>query len=87
MHTMANDLCSVVMPSEKNIILELNQYLQSAKVSPMIYAGLESLIKIVDECENNPEKSSSTKVAEHIPCGHSLFSIGTFDGVENEHDV
>ena len=36
----------------------------------IIYAALESLIKNTDGCANNPEKSSSTKIGEYIPCGY-----------------
>ena len=40
----------------------------------MIYATLARLIKKIDECENNPENSSMTKVSEHIL---SNFSMST----------
>ena len=33
----------------------------------IIYADIESLIKKTDGCANNPEKSSTTKITEHIP--------------------
>ena len=69
------------------MIVELNQYLQSAEVSSIIYADLEPLIKKVDGSENNPEKPSPTEVAGHIPGGYSLSSIWIFDGVENKHKV
>ena len=26
----------------------------------------------MDRCKNNPEKSSTTKVGEHVPCGYSM---------------
>ena len=81
------DLSGVVIPFKENVILELNQYLQSAEVSSIIYADLEPLIKKVDGCENNPEKPSPTEVAGHIPSGYSLSSIWIFDGVENKHNV
>ena len=35
----------------------------------IIYADITSLIKKIDGCANNPEKSSTTKLDEHIPCG------------------
>ena len=53
----------------------------------VIYADLESLIKKVEGSENNPEKSITTKVCEHIPCRHSMSTIWTFDDIENKHDV
>ena len=36
------------MPSEKNNILELNQYMKSDKMPYLIYADIESLIKKID---------------------------------------
>ena len=34
----------------------------------MVYADLESFIKKMDGYKNNPEKSCTTKVGEHILC-------------------
>ena len=51
------------------------------------YANLESLIKKVDGCVNNPEKSSTTKIEEHIPCGYSCFKIWAFNDVETKHKI
>ena len=55
------DFCRIVMPSEKNNILEFNQYMKSDKIAYIIYADIESLIRKIDGCANNPEKSSTTK--------------------------
>ena len=49
------------MPSEKDNILKFNLYMKSDKMPFIIYADLESLIKKIDGCPNNPEKSSRTK--------------------------
>ena len=38
------DFCGFVMPSEKDNILEFNQYMKSDKMSNIIYADIESLI-------------------------------------------
>ena len=46
-----------------------------------------SLIKKVVGCKNNPKKSSTKKLVEQIPCGYSMSTVWTFDGIENEHDV
>ena len=35
----------------------------------------------------NFEKSSTTEVCEHVPCGCSMSTIWTLDGIENKHDV
>ena len=44
-------------------------------MSCIIYADIESLIRKIDECANNPENSWTTKVDEYIPCGYSMSSI------------
>ena len=33
------------------------------------------------------DKSSATKVREHIPCGYSMSMIWTFGDIENKHNV
>ena len=42
------------MPSEKNDILQFNQYMKSDKMPWIIYADIESLIQKIDGCANNP---------------------------------
>ena len=66
------DFCGIVMPSEKDNIFEFNQYMKSDKMPYIIHADIESLIKKIDGCANNPENSSTTKIGEHIPCGYSM---------------
>ena len=51
----------------------------------IIYAYIESLIKKIDGCRNNPENSSTTKIGEHIPCGYSMSALWTFYNMENKH--
>ena len=75
------------MPSEKDNILEFNQYMKSDKMPYIIYADIESLIKEIDGCANNPESSSTRKIFEHIPCGYSMSTIWAFDNIENKHTM
>ena len=63
------------MPSKKDNMLELNQYVKSSKIPYIIYADIESLIRKIYECTNNPENSSTTKIGDHIPCGYSMSTI------------
>ena len=63
------------MQSRKDNILKLNQYMKSDKISYIIYADIESLIKKMMNVQNNPEKSPAKKVGEHIPCGYSMSTI------------
>ena len=57
------------MPSEKDSILEFNQYMKSDKMPYIIYAYVESLIKKIDGCANNPQNSAKAKIGEYVPCG------------------
>ena len=45
------------------------------------------MIRKLDGCKSNLEKSSTTKAGEHIPCGYSMSTTWTLDGIENKHDV
>ena len=81
------DFCGTVMLSQKDNILQLSQNMKSEKMLYMIYADLESLIKKVDGCANNPQKSSTTKMGKHIPCGYLTSTICAFDHIENKHTL
>ena len=65
------------MPAQDAKTLEFNECLKSDKMPYIINADLESMIKRIDECKNNPEKSSVTKIGEHIPCGYSIYTMYT----------
>ena len=43
--------------------------------------------KKLDECTNNPENSSTTKIGEHILCGYSVSIISKFDDMEKKHTL
>ena len=75
------------MPSEDTKILEFNQYQKSDKTTFIIYADLESLIEKIGVCKNNPKKSSTTKISEHIPSGFSMSTILSVKDIEKKHDV
>ena len=60
------DLSGIVVPSEKDNILEMNQYINSDKMPYIIYADIESLITKIDGCAINPESSSTTKLSKRI---------------------
>ena len=60
--------CGTVLLSPKDNILKFDQYLISRKTACISYAYLESLIKTIDKCQDYPERSSTTKIGEDIPC-------------------
>ena len=51
------DFCGIEMPTKKDNIMEFNQYMNSDKMSYIIYADMESLIKKIHVCANNQENS------------------------------
>ena len=73
------------MLSEKDNILKFNQYMKSDKMPYIIHTKIESLLKRIDRCADNPENSSTTKVREHIPCGYLMSTIWVFNNIENKH--
>ena len=57
---------------------ECDQYQRFHKALFIIYSDLECLIGKIDECKNNPQNSSTTKVCEHIPAVFSMSTISSF---------
>ena len=49
-----------------------------------IYADLECLLKKMSTCQNNPNKSSTTKINKHTPSGYSIFTHCSFDESKNK---
>ena len=78
------DFRRIVMPKERKKTLELNQYMKSYKMPFIIYADTESLIRKIDRCPNNPEKPSTMKIGQNIPCGYSMSTIWGFDHIGNK---
>ena len=68
------DFCNVVYA----------QYCKSDKISFIIYVDLEPLMGKIDGCKNDPEKSSTTKVSEHITSGFSMSTTSSFKAIENK---
>ena len=50
----------------------------------IIYTDLEYVIQKIDGYENNPGKSSTRKIGQHIPCGYSMSTIWRFDHIEDK---
>ena len=53
----------------------------------MFYAYLESLIRKIDGCSKNRERSSTKKIGEHIPCKYSMSTISALDNIQNKHTL
>ena len=74
-----HDYCYVEIPKEDNKILKYNHGEKFMKVPFIIYADVESLIEKMKTCQNNPTKSSATKINKNTPSGYSLFTHCSFD--------
>ena len=66
-----HDYCYVKMSNEYEKILKYKPGEKSLKVLFVIYADLECLLKKIDSCQNDPEKSYTKEKAEHTPSGYS----------------
>ena len=72
------------MPEEDNEIPEYILGEKSLRVPFIIYADLECLLKKINTCSNNPDKSYTEKKAVHKPSGYSLVTCCSFDKSKNE---
>ena len=50
----------------------------------VIYADLECLLEKMSTCQNNPNKSSTTKINKHTSSGYSIFTSCSFDESKNK---
>ena len=80
--------CYIEMPKKYDHILKHNHREKSLmfKFPFNVYAALECLLKKIDTCHNNPEKSSTTKKNKHQPSGYSLFTHCSFDATKTKLD-
>ena len=77
-----HDSCHMEMP--KQVILKHNPGEKSLKAPFTIYLDLECILKKVQSCQNNPEKSYTEKIARHEPSGWSMFKKCSFNKKENK---
>ena len=61
--------------------------MKSDKMQYFIYSDVEYLIREINRRENNPEKSSTMKISQHIPCRYFILTVGEFDLLENKHTL
>ena len=56
------------------------------KLLTNIYADLEFLLEKMNTCQNNPKKSSTTKINKHASSSYSMFTHCSFDTTKNNFD-
>ena len=67
------DYCYIVIP-KKGPSLKYHPGVKSMKNPFVICADIESLLRKMDTCTNNPSKSLSTQINKHEMCGYSLVT-------------
>ena len=72
------------MPIKGNNTIKYNHGEKSIKIPFTIYADLECLLEKMSTCQNDPNKSSTTKINKHTPSGYSIFTNCSFDESKNK---
>ena len=75
-----NESIKTNMPPQ-NTYLRFKNFLYSEKAPFAVYADFESLIKPLDNCDPDPNKSYTKKYQKHEPISFSYYILCSIDGV------
>ena len=75
-----NECVKIVMP-QPGTYLRFKNFLHSEKAPFAVYADFESLIKPMDNCDPDPNKSYTKKYQKHKPISFSYYINSSIDGV------
>ena len=75
-----NESVNIIMP-QQGTYLRFKNFLHSEKTPFAIYADFESLIKPMDNCSPDPNKSYTKKYQKHKPISFSYYISSSIDGV------
>ena len=75
-----NESVKILMP-QQGTFLRFKNFLHSEKAPFAIYADFESLIKPMDNCDPDPNKSNTKKYQKHEPISFSYYINSSIDGV------
>ena len=79
-----HDYCHVEMTIKGNNTIKYYHGEKSIKIPFTIYADLECLLEKMSTCQNNSNKSSTSKINKHTPSGYSIFTHCSFDESKNK---
>ena len=71
---------------EKDTFIKYHPGVKSMRSRYVVYADIESLLRKVDTCINDPSKSSTTKINKHEMCSYSFVTHSSFDEKRNKID-
>ena len=75
-----NECVKIVMP-QQGTFLRFKNFLHSEKAPFAVYADFESLIKPMDNCDPDPNKSYTKKYQKHEPISFSYYILCSIYGV------
>ena len=75
-----NESVKTLMP-QQGTYLRFKNFLHSEKAPFVVYADFESLIKPMDNCNPDPNKSYTKKYQKHEPISFSYYINSSIDGV------
>ena len=75
-----NESVKILMP-QQGTFLRFKNFLHSEKAPFAVYADFESLIKPMDICDPDPNKSYTKKYQKHKPISFSYYISSSIDGV------
>ena len=75
-----NESVQIIMP-QQGTFLRFKNFLHFEKAPFAIYADFESLIKPMDNCDPDPNKSYTKKYQKHKPISFSYYISSSIDGV------
>ena len=70
-----HDLCEINLPKNNKNIKEHKYGLKSLKMNDTIYVDLECLLVKQNTCSNDPNKSHTRNIAQHIHSGYSITTL------------
>ena len=76
-----NNECVKTLMPPPGTYLRFKNFLHSEKAPFVIYADFESLIKPMDNCDPDPNKSYTKKIQKHKPISFSYYINSSIDGV------
>ena len=71
---------------EKDASIKHHPGVKSMRAPYAIFADIESLLKKMDTCTNDPDKSSTTQLNKHEMCGYLLATHCLFNEKNNVID-
>ena len=76
-----NNECVKILMPQQGTFLRFKNFLHSEKAPFAIYADFESLIKPMDNCDPDPNKSYTKKYQKHEPISFSYYILCSIYGV------